>query len=462
MVQNLLILYRTTSNAIILFKVDSPYQILRPLSQIEEALTLTGIAYPLSLVCTLRLDQGTSAGNLRSGLDMLQKRHPLLNAAITKRKGRFWFERLDPPVPIPLITEPRKDDQHWLESSREEVNLGFAFHTTPLMRVRYLTPTAPGGKSEIILTLHHSVTDAVSLLGMADELLTFTGNSGSDQSIHPNIESSGPALSPLLKEILPGSLKGPGFWFHLFPFLLRQLKDERDYAGANRHIKESAIPASSVNDLYVTDFSEEETAGLIKWSRRNRVSMNNILIAAMVLVMNGKVYGGMKKLMRTVQFANLRPYLQPPVAAELEGSFINLMRVSVPLFPGSNIVQLAAYLDRQYLESARRGDKFLYALLSPVVMRKTIRENRSRLGNVALSYAGSLRFRQQYGSLRLHDVHGFITNNAQGAEIACFGKICFGRLSLDMNFLSEETSREKATMLLEEIRALILETISES
>jgi NRPS condensation-like uncharacterized protein len=428
----------------------------------EKALTLTGLHWPLSIVCVLRVEGELPVHVLRKSLDRLQEAHPMLNAGITRNKDFFWFERMNESVQIPLRAEERNDDLQWLSSVHEEINLGFDPFTGPLMRVRFLTSDTPDRKSEIILTLHHAVTDAVSLMGMADQLLTCLGNLLAAEAESSAIRIPHSPLSPLLQEVLPKSFKGPRLWLQIVPFLLRQMNEDRKYRNANRMTAEASVPESSDNELFILCFSEEETDRLVKWSRKKRISLNNLITAAMVLVMNREVYGGNKKMMRIIRFANLRPYLQPPVTPEEDGAFISLMRSVVPVSSLTNIVQLTAHLDQQLLKSGKRGDKFLFALLSSMAMKKTIRDHDSRLGTTALSYAGPVNLNPKYGNIQLNDVHGFITNNRQGPEISGFGKIFSGRLCLDMNFLTFETPKEKATLILEEIRLLILNSINEN
>jgi hypothetical protein len=181
----------------------------------------------------------------------------------------------------------------------------------------------------------------------------------------------------------------------------------------------------------------------------------------MMIVVNDHVYNGKKEMMRAVQFANLRPYLNPPVEAAEAGSFIALMRFTMPISPETGIIQLATSLDREYLNSARKGDKFLYALLSKMLVKKTIREHKSRLGATALSYSGPIRLKAQYGNTEVTNIHGFITNNCLGSELSGFGKICFGRLSLDINFMPAEISREKATKMAEKIKSILVQLANE-
>jgi hypothetical protein len=437
------------------------HRILRPLNQMEEALTITGIAHPLVVVCVLRINRSPSTGAIRSALDLLQKAHPLLNATIIQNKSHFWFEKIAEATPIPLVTEKRKGDLHWLTLAQNEINQGFDYRNVPLMRALYLTSDSATGKSEIILCLHHAITDAASMMYIADQLLNILAEFENNENVIPGIKFSG--LSPLFKSVLPAQFRNPALWFYLAPFLFRQMKDESRYRKMNRDFdkKEASGANSSLNELHVINFSGEETAGLIKWSREKRITLNSLITASMLLMMNKYLFSGKKEVIRTVQFANLRPYLRPPVEAGKDGSFVSLMRFTIPLKNKNNLFQLASYLDQQFLRSARRGEKFLFFLSSKMAMKIMIRKPDEKMGTTALSYTGPIRLKEQYGNMRLTDVHGFITNNRQSPELSGFGKIFSGRLSLDMDFLSPEISREKATRILEEIKSLLLDVIDE-
>jgi hypothetical protein len=399
------------------------------------------------------LRTGPSLQALRSAIDSLQQANPLLSALIRERKGNFWFEKDQEATPIPLLTEPRNDDNHWQTSARKELNSGFNLDKAPLIKFLYLFAPSEGSNSEIIISFHHAIIDAVSLISLTDQLLTYACENISGKNSIPLFSSE------TMK--LPSFFKGPRLWFRFLPFIFSQMTDELKYRKATRTLKDSAIPSSSDNDLLTLPFTEEETTALVKWARRNKLSLNGIITASMLLVINNQVYGGKKEMLRTVQFANLRPYLYPPAGDADPGCFIAMMRFTVPLSPGSDIVQLATYLDQQYLNSSRRGDKFIFALMGKMLVKKTIRAYKARLGATALSFAGPIRLKKQYGNTELTDIHGYITNNCLGAELTGFGKICFGRLSLDINFLTEEISRGKAILLAEEIKLFLLQLIQE-
>ena len=61
--------------------------------------------------------------------------------------------------------------------------------------------------------------------------------------------------------------------------------------------------------------------------------------------------------------------------------------------------------------------------------------------------------------MHIRDVKAFITNNRYGPQISAFGKILFGRVGLDINYLEAETTQEEPELMAKELRK-ILENIS--
>lgn len=433
---------------------------MRALSQLEEAFTITNTTYPLSAVCVLMLDKGPSVEALQSSIDRLQKHYPFLQSFIKEKEGRYWFEKDINERSVELKHIQRREANHWLELARTEMNLGFDHNIPPLMRAIYLKSSTTE-KSEIILSFHHAIIDSVFLLPFINQLLTIAGEDNSSIENLLTIQPPGVSPSPLLADVFPSSFRMPHLVFRLLPFIFRQLKNELIYKKRTGKIKDSPIPASSENDILTLNFSEEDTFLLLKWARKNRLSLNSIVASAMLLVVNQHNYHGRRKILRTVQFANLRPYLKPPVAKNVEGSFIAMMRFNIPLSQGSKVFQVANYIDKQVYQSAKRGDKFLFSLLSKILIKKSFREKKERLSATALSYAGPIQLKKQYGNIVVTGIHGFITNNCLGPELSGFGKICFNKLSLDLNFLPSETSRERAQNMAKELKLMLLQLTSE-
>lgn len=432
---------------------------MRALSQLEQSFTITNADYPLAAVCVLRLKNGPSDQVLQSSINKLQKYFPFLQAFINEKNGHYWFEKDNNERSVHLKVLQRPDDNYWLKLTRKELNLGFDHSTSPLMRATYLKASP---QSELILSFHHAILDSVFLLSFIDHLLTIAGEEEAGQSALISTLPRPVASSPLLADVLPAGFRMPRLLMRLFPFIFRQLKNDLIYKQRSRSVKDSPIPSSSDNDILTLGFSKEETISLIKWSRAKKLTLNSIIEACMLLLVNQYNYLGRKKMMRMVRFANLRPYLHPPVKNIVEGSFIAMMRFDVPLSQGDKIIQVAKHLDQQFIKSAKRGDKFLFSILSKFLIKKSFREKKERLSACALSFAGPVQLKAQYGNIEVSDLHSFITNNCLGPELSGFGKICFNKLSLDINFLTAETSKEKAKMMCRDLKLELLKLISEN
>lgn len=430
--------------------------ILRPLSQIEESFMRTSLFYPLNAVCVIELFQNPAPEALRSALDRLRTVNPFLQVAIKEADNRFFFVQDAGGRKIPLTMIPRSGDDHWQEIVKAELNREFDHTQSPLMAASYLNSADPSGNSEIILSFHHAFADSFSFLAMLEQLLSRMGIvDGSYQDDNVTQESHDP-VSPLLSEVIPPGFRGGRLFFRLVPFLLRQMRDEIRYRRASRAVPDKPVPGSSENGLMTVRFSENETTALIKWSRKNRLTLKSLITSAMLTALNTTRYQGRKSLMRAVQFANLRPYLVPPLPGSVPGSYVALTRFCVPVSDGNNIASAAAWLDRKMAASFKRGDKFLYAMVVNQLAKRVIRTRSARMGSAALSYAGAIPLSETYGNLRIRDFHAFITNNAIGAELPAFGKIFSGRLSLDLNCLTAETTPSEAEEMARIIKSSLL------
>lgn len=430
---------------------------MRLLNPIEHSFTLINNFYPFVATCVLRIRKGPEVDALRYSLNRLQELNPLLNTVIKEKEKRIWFVTDNELGAIPLNIIKRKDNNHWEDLVRYDLNKGFNSGGCPLMRVNYLFSSGDTENAEIIMSFHHSLVDASLIMHLADQLLTIAS-----ENVYRNNarkEFSPAPVAPDFVNLLPASFKGIRLIYKIIPFIYRQLKDDLKYKRTNKGVLDAMIPSGSENDILDLSLSREETASLVKWSRKNRVSLNSILSAAMLIIVNQQNYNSTKKLLRALQFGNLRPYLKPSLQDDVGGCFIAMLRNTVPMQPETNVLNIAKLIDQQSVISAKRGDKFAFALMSPFLIKKTIKANNERLGAVALSYAGSIKIKQQYGEIQVTDIHGHITNNCLGAELTGFAKIFAEKLSIDLNFLTTETNREKALKVRNELKHLILRSI---
>jgi Condensation domain len=108
---------------------------------------------------------------LRQALDLVQKRHPLLQVGIVESEGGFSFLS-NQSLKIPLYLIDRQQDNQWVCIVEEEIHTKFPNNSCPLCRVKYIRSKS-SSESEIIVTFHHAITDGISCMYFIHELLSY-------------------------------------------------------------------------------------------------------------------------------------------------------------------------------------------------------------------------------------------------------------------------------------------------
>ena len=427
-----------------------PTTLLRPLSQMEQAWTLTDIAFPLTAVCILKLEIGPAPSRLEAGLKKLQEVHPTLRVAIRAKGNQFWFDEITPTPPIHLEIRPRVDEKQWQTVAEELLNTSIDTHQAPMMRSIYLhNPQTP--HSELLLAFHHAIVDAASLTQLLHQLLLFCAESPQAITLAPY------PLIPGSESIFPEKFKGFRLWYRLSGFFFRQMKGELSFRKGAKQLPQQAIPASSTNGIAHFSIDEKYTQALIQQTRKNGISLPGLLSSALLLAVWELKYQRANGAYRSVLFSNLRPYLDPPLPSETLGCYLSMLRITEHLDKTTTLWTEAKRQSQSIYLSGKRGERYLYAFLSKTLVQMTLRLRNQRLGATALSYAGPLPLQPTYGDIRVLDIHGYISNNPFGASFTAFGKLFDGRLSLDLQYLTEEMSREEASAIAARVRELLLQ-----
>lgn len=155
--------------------------------------------------------------------------------------------------------------------------------------------------------------------------------------------------------------------------------------------------------------------------------------------------------MRAISFTELRPSLVPSPQESVLGCMISMLRVGVDVHPSDTLLDVAHRLRREIFVAGKSGEPYLMAVTAKHMTRMALRMGRSRIANSAVSFLGKLDLETQYGSTQIVDVHAFITNNFVGPELSGFAKLLFGRIEMDLTYLSSEISGEMARELLSDI-----------
>jgi NRPS condensation-like uncharacterized protein len=410
---------------------------IRILSEIEEAFTFSNEAFPLSVVCALHLTSGPDNQALKLALHQLQSRHLLLRSGILKKNGNFYFQPLNPISQIELTLISRSGKDTWRGVVEGALNTTFEIEG-PLMKCWYL-PSFEKAECELIVCFHHAIIDGTSSRLLLHELLSLAGGLLLPESSKTHVISK-----------FPPAYQKWNLVRRLVSFLGRQMKEEWIY---KRKGVTAPIPPDSKNAILCLRLSPEVSRKLSVRIGREGLSLNSVLLA----IIAQKVYHHRhldkgNSLVRVISFADLRGSMKPPVSDQELGCNISMLRFSIPISPNQSIFPIATKIRKAIFKASRQGDVFMMSKMSKYVIKMVLKLRNMRLGVAALSFIGKLDLESQYGSIQLHNVNAFISNNPLGPEFSAFGKILFGSIGIDFNYLPAEMDAQQAEKILKEIK----------
>ncbi len=478
----------------------------RQLGAFESALTLSDEHAPLNVVAVLRLTVGPSPAALRRALAAVQARHPLLRVGIGTVNGRYVFDR-GGTAAITLRLAERGDGEAWIGEAEAELNARLDAGTGPPVRCVYLQPRVsgpPGGRprspavgrgssgrpagedglgqaadpqdrlsgAEILLTLHHAVMDGASAVSLCRELLAAcaAAEGGDDPEIGAPL-----AMLPAAEELFPPAFQGRRR-LRLVGFVLRQLGREIAERWRARGRWHAPPPGPTRSRILCFRLSEAETAALVRRSRKRRLTLHSVFDAALLLAVLRHLYPGQSLPLRHLVFADLRPYLRPPVAAENLGAYFAMLRLCSALGPDRGLWDLAREINAGVHAAARRGEKYLFSLTSAAAMRHLIRSGTGRMAATAVSYTGAARLgaerldaerldAERLDAERLEAerrlpvtaLHAFVSNFRLGPEYTAQVRLFNRRIWWDILYLEPELDEDLARRIAGEIRDLLLD-----
>lgn len=421
----------------------------RRLGIFEQTQAFANTHFPFNAVVVLRLTGAPAVETLQKALGLLRSRHPLLGAGICSFDGHLCFDT-DGVPPVPFKALHRHSDQDWRTLAEEELSNSFDLAVGPLLRVAYLGPEGAERSAELVLTFQHVIMDAASGTSLISELLGLcaeleAGRPLQDVQMQPFPPAAEAHFSAGMKRGRSG-------------FILRQLADELNYQWHSRGKRQPPVYARGKSRILPLQLSAQTTADLVQRCRRQRVTLNSALAAALLLVAQRRLYGGEERLLRNFIFANLRPYVDPPLAADNLGSCFAMLRITTRVPGDGDFWSLARTLSTQVYQAAKRGDKYHNLLMSRTVMKMMLGQDRFRMAHTALSYTGVANLPVDYDGLHLAGLHAFVSNFVLGPEYTAQVRIFAARLWWDFVYLDCDMDTQEAGILAGEILMLLEES----
>ena len=423
----------------------------RELGTFERALMIADRHAPFHIVSVLHLEAAPSPQIVRSALKVLQDHHPFLSACLLREPGRAYFAALsDPGLPFHVL--PRWNDAHWMDVAELEMGNRIDTSTGPLFRCTYLYDAAHE-RAEIILTLYHAIADAASMARLMHELLKVCASFGNEKTVPVSRQMP---ESPPVENRFPAAFRGLRLSLHMLRYTLAQLSDEISYRMQTRGKRIPPLHQHPTRGHILSiQLPEDLVDELSRRARLEKLTLNSLLNAAMLLAVNRELYAGQHVPMRTFSFANLRAYVDPPLSDEELACYISMLRYTVPVEGGIDFWQLARDLHEKIYSSLKSGDKFVANLMTKSLIKVVTGLKSFRMSATALNYNGVVPIEPSYGTMKVTGIHGFISAYDLGPELSAQALLFNDQLFWDFIYLDADMTRDEAIAITEEIRTIL-------
>jgi hypothetical protein len=420
----------------------------RQLAGLEHAMRITDDVVPFNVVIVLRLDGELAPSALRSALDALQRRHPLLRATLLTAKKKPFFQ-FDTAGPIPLEVCERPTPESWIAVAEEELGRRINLVAGPLVRCRYLLGRSCG---DLVITFQHVIIDATSVVRLIGDLLSLCAGRAPGNDGDTAEEGRLPASA-----LFPSGYTGMGFARSLAAFMGRQMADEIWFRWHSRGVRKPPIAETGNCRILPIQFPAALTSALIQASRRRRITLNSILGAGLMAAVQRRLYRSRRAPLRHLVFADLRPRLSRTLPERMLGCFLTMVRFTVMVERAGDIWALARDMQEATLRAERAGERYLAFRLSPGMIKIILHQRLFRWCATAFSYSGAPNLPVDYGSFELKGLHAFPSNWTTGPEYSALARLFRGELWWDILYLDCDMDAAEAKEIAREMRTILEE-----
>lgn len=418
----------------------------RKLEGLEVAMRLTDDVTPFNVVAVLQIAGDLPVASLRAALDELQRRHPLLRARIVPT-GKDYVFHFDVASQIPLDVADRTGPESWIGAAQDALHTRFDLPAGPLARCQYLRDSSGG---DLIVTLHHTIVDAASASRLLAELLSLCAGRPFTVDEATKDEGQRPASA-----FFPAEYTGLRFGRAAAGFMARQMVDEAKFRWGSIGVRKPPIAASGHCCILPVRFSPALTEALIQGSRRERVTLNAILSAALMAAVQRRLYPTARAPLRHIIFADLRRRLPSTVPDSVLGCLLTMFRFTVTVERDGSFWDLARRIQQSTVDSAQSGERYLAYAMSPGTMKMLLGLKAFRMSATALSYSGPTTLPVSYGPFDLIGLHAFAANMTLGPEYSALVRLFRGELWWDILYLDSDMDASGAQAIARDMQAIL-------
>ncbi|GAA2242833.1 condensation domain-containing protein [Streptomyces amakusaensis] len=326
----------------------------RELSPLERWYWIADQISPLNVIGRVRLHGPVSRSSLRSALNLLQARHPLLRVAIeadaTGREPRFTPVD-DRPVPLDHRTlGPADAEDAWARVvDGELVNGPVDWRTGPLATATVLSGPGPDGEAhDLILSLPHVIADGTTVLS----LLRQWAELAAGRAVEPR------AVLPATEDLLPAGHRGAA------GEALAKAKAERDESDlrrlrTRRVDADRAVPFERRRTRFLhRSLDAGALDRLARACRSHGVTIHGVLAAAMVRAVAADAGADDSAWYSIGSPVDFRGDLEPSVAPDDVGSYVATIPSLVQYGRARPLWETARGISEDLRARKTRGEQF--------------------------------------------------------------------------------------------------------
>jgi len=411
----------------------------RPLGYVERVMKFAGDlgAFQVSRVVLLRGPVTTEL--VRAALHCAQLRFPLLRSRCVWHGGNLVFGCCAPVPGPPLHVVPRRSDHDWRLEWKAELHRPIDASRCP-WRVVFLEPETRGTSSELVISCHHSISDAISSTALVHQLMCYCREI-LETGVTPDVVPQ-PVLPPV--ELLLG---GPPTWQRALCFAVVHLNRlfRRHAGNLFRRARNNNRPvAERESRLLYHDFGLRTSTALFARCQTEKTTVYGALCAAMLITARRYVEYP-RGCMTCSSSISLRERCRPPVPQDQFGCFFYWVDTSHRLGTYARFWDVA----RSCSEAVRKAalisgcpvrTVFSRAKIARVAIQGTLRNamNNPCLGRtdtIGIANVGRLSLPDRYGPIQIQGIYSATAQHVIGACAAILASTFCDRLLVSFPYV---------------------------
>ncbi|WP_228002524.1 FAD-dependent monooxygenase [Nocardia australiensis] len=427
----------------------------RPLSPMERWHWIADQLAPLHILARVRVRGRITAEQVRTGLDEVQRRHPLLGVAVAAEPDGT-APRFVPVTnrPIPLRVVESAELEGWLgEVDEVELREPFDWREGPLARA-VLISTPDGETSDLVITLHYAIADGESAMSVSKQVLQVAA--GESAALDPAPVRPGP------EELFPQKFQGGSGIGRAVGSLLRDQKSQLRRA---RRLEptELAPPARRRSRVVHRTLDGDQLEALTAACARNGVGLQAALSAALLAGAAREAQTVTQSWYTVGSSVNFRSHLEGAVADTEVGTYQGMIATPARYAPWSSLWQIATEIEREYADRMKRRDHLGALNFLKLAAPKSVSASAATVqlmdtrgpGHLCMTYLGDYPFPDKIGSWQLSGAQ-FVSGMSVSGFIMATANATHGELSFNVGYVEPAVSRERAERLADEsVRALL-------